>query len=170
MKRFFITCILVILCFLLQTTVFQGIALAGEVPNLLLIVVVSTAYMRGRKEGMYVGFFAGILVDLVYGDLVGMNAVLLVVIGYLIGVCNEIYYRDELSVPIILVALSDFGFNFAFYVFNFLLRGRFQVFYYIWHIILPEVVYTVLIACVMYKLLHSLNYWLESKEDTEEVL
>ena len=44
---------------------------------------------------------------------------------------HEIYYRDELSVPIIIIAISDFGYNFVFYVFNFLLRGRFDVFYYI---------------------------------------
>ena len=78
MKRFIITAVTVLLCFLLQTTIFQGIALAGEVPNLILIVVVAVAYMRGRKEGMYVGFASGMLVDLIYGDLIGMNAVLLV--------------------------------------------------------------------------------------------
>ena len=170
MKRFIITAVTVLLCFLLKTTIFQGIALAGEVPNLILIVVVAVAYMRGRKEGMYVGFASGMLVDLIYGDLIGMNAVLLVLVGYLVGICNEIYYRDQLSVPIILVAVSDFFFNFVFYIFNFLLRGRFNVFYYIWHTILPEMVYTVLMACVLYKLLHSINYRLECKEDTEEVL
>lgn len=170
MKRFIITVMIVLLCFLFQTTVFQEFALAGEVPNLILIVVVSVAYMRGRKEGMYVGFASGLLIDLIYGDLVGMNAILYLLVGYFVGLCNEIYYRDELSVPIILVAVSDFCFNFAFYVFNFLLRGRFQVFHYVWRNILPEMVYTVLVACVIYKLLYSLNYRLEKKEDTEEVL
>lgn len=167
MKRFFITAAIVILCFLLQTTVFQNIALAGEVPNLILIVVVAVAYMRGRMEGMYVGFASGLLIDFVYGDLIGMNAVLLVIIGYLVGICNEIYYRDELSVPIILIAISDFMFNFAFYVFNFLLRGRLDVLYYIRRTILPEVVYTVLVSVVLYQLLHSLNYYLEQKEGKE---
>ncbi|MBQ1393803.1 MAG: rod shape-determining protein MreD [Lachnospiraceae bacterium] len=170
MKRFIITTVTVILCFLLQTTVFQSLALAGEVPNLMLVVVVAIAYMRGKKEGMYVGFASGMLIDLIYGDLIGMNAVLMVLVGYLVGICNEIYYRDQLSVPIVLVGVSDFLFNFVFYIFNFLLRGRFHVLYYIWYTILPEMVYTVLVACVLYKVLHSINYRLECKEDTEEVL
>ena len=169
MKRFIIMAIMILLCFLLQTTVFQGLLLAGGVPNLILILVVAFAYMRGRKEGMYIGFASGLLIDLVYGDIVGLNAVLFVVVGYLVGICNEIYYRDELSVPIILIAISDFMFNFAYYVLHFLLRGL-QVFYYIWHIIMPEVVYTVLIACVLYRLLYALNYWLEKNEEIEEVL
>ena len=167
MKRFFITAIIIVLCFLMQTTVFQSIALAGKVPNLILIVVVAIAYMRGKKEGMYVGFASGLLIDFVYGDVIGMYAVLLVVIGYVVGICNEIYYRDELSVPIILIAISDFMFNFAYYVFNFLLRGRLDVLYYIRRTILPEVVYTVLVAVVLYQLLHTLNYYLELKEDKE---
>lgn len=167
MKRGIIMSIIVLLCFLLQTTVFQGLALSGEVPNLILIAVVAVAYMRGRKEGMLIGFFSGLLIDLVYGDLVGMNAILYVIMGYLVGMCNEIYYRDELSVPIILIAISDFMFNFAYYVFNFLLRGRLDVLYYIRRTILPEVVYTVLVAVVLYQLLHTLNYYLELKEDKE---
>lgn len=167
MKRFFITAAIVLLCFLMQTTVFHHIALAGEVPNLILIVVVAVAYMRGRMEGMYVGFASGMLIDLIYGDIVGMNAILFVVIGYVVGFCNEIYYRDEISVPLIIIAICDFMFNFAYYVFNFLLRGRLDVLYYIWRTILPEVVYTVLVAVVLYRLLHSLNYYLEQKEYKE---
>ena len=89
MKRFLITVSIVLLCFLLQTTFFQKIALAGEVPNLILIVVVAVAYMRGRLEGMYVGFASGLLVDFIYSDLVGMNALLLVIVGYVVGICNK---------------------------------------------------------------------------------
>lgn len=168
MKRFFITVGVVLLCFLMQTTVFQHIALAGMVPNLILIVVVAYGYMRGRLEGMYVGFASGILIDLLYGDLIGMNAILYVMIGYVAGVCNEIYYRDEVSVPIIIIAISDFSFNFGYYVFQFLLRGRLDIFYYIWRTILPEVVYTVLIAVFLYQLLHAMNFYLEQKEDEDK--
>lgn len=169
MKRFFVTLGIILLCFLLQTTVFQNIALAGMVPNLILITVVSFGYMRGKLEGMYVGFIGGILIDLLYCDLIGMNAILYVSLGYIAGFCNEIYYRDEVSVPIGVIAISDFVFNFGYYVFQFLLRGRLDVFYYIWRTILPEVVYTVLIAVFLYQLLHAINYRLEEKEDQEEV-
>lgn len=168
MKRFIITAGVVLLCFLMQTTVFQHIALAGMVPNLILIVVVAYGYMRGRAEGMYVGFASGLLVDLLYSDLIGMNAILYVLVGYVAGICNEIYYRDEVSVPIILIAISDFLFNFGYYVFQFLLRGRLDIIYYVWKTILPEMVYTVLIAVFLYQLLHAMNFYLEEQEDKEE--
>lgn len=167
MKRFFITVGVVLLCFLLQTTVFHHIELAGMVPNLILVVVVAYGYMRSKAEGMYVGFASGILIDLLYSDLIGMNAVLYMTIGYVAGICNEIYYRDEVSVPLIIIAISDFIFNFGYYVFQFLLRGRLDIFYYIWRTILPEMVYTVLIAVFLYQLLHAMNLYLEQKEDKE---
>lgn len=168
MKRFFITAGIVLVCFLMQTTIFQHIALAGMVPNLILIVVVAYGYMRGKSEGIYVGFASGLLIDLLYNDFIGLNALLYVLIGYVAGICNEIYYRDEVSVPIIFIAISDFIFNFGYYVFQFLLRGRLDIFYYIWRTILPEMVYTVLISVFLYQLLHAINFSLEQQEDKEE--
>lgn len=57
MRRKIIEALLIIVCFILQCTVFQTLSLAGIVPNLLLIVTSSLGFMRGEKEGMAVGFF-----------------------------------------------------------------------------------------------------------------
>lgn len=167
MKRFFITMFIILVCFLLQTTAFQRIALAGEVPNLILIVTVAIAYMRGKAEGMYVGLACGLLVDIMYGDVIGLHGMLYMFLGYFIGICNEIYYKDDLTVPIVIIAISDFLYNFSFFVLSFLLRGRLNIFFYIRRIMLPELVYTVLIAVILYKLLHFLNDWLERSEYKE---
>lgn len=166
MKRFFITFFVIIVCFLLQTTIFQRLALADEVPNLLLIITVSVGYMRGRTEGMFTGFFCGLLVDM-YGDVLGLHALLYMIIGYCVGICNMIYYEDDYTLPIMLVGVSDFFYNFFFYVFSFLLRGRLNFLYYLRRIMLPELIYTVLVSILLYKLLHTLNGILEKKESME---
>ena len=59
MRRGAVIALLVIICFILQGTVFQALSLAGISPNLLLIVTTSLGFMRGEKEGMAVGFSAG---------------------------------------------------------------------------------------------------------------
>lgn len=166
MKRFFITFFIIILCFLLQTTVFQRLALADEVPNLLLIITVSIGYMRGRTEGLFTGFFCGLLVDM-YGDILGLHALLYMIIGYCIGLCNMVYYRDDYTLPVMLTGVSDFFYNFFFYIFSFLLRGRLNFLYYLRRIMLPELVYTVLTAILLCKVLHTLNGILEKKEGME---
>ena len=49
MKRGIVTAVLVFICFILQTSVFELIKLAGITPNILLILISSVAVMRGQK-------------------------------------------------------------------------------------------------------------------------
>ena len=71
MKRGIVTAVLVFICFILQTSVFELIKLAGIAPNILLIFISSIAVMRGQKPGMIVGFFSGLLMDIFYGSTIG---------------------------------------------------------------------------------------------------
>ena len=56
--------IFIIVSFLLQGTVFQAFSFSGIVPNLMIIVTSSYGFMRGKRSGMIVGFFSGLLIDL----------------------------------------------------------------------------------------------------------
>lgn len=160
MKRLFAYALVILMCFLLQTTFLHFIALAGVVPNLLLIVTVSIGYMRGRKEAMGAGFACGLLIDMMYGSVVGVNALFFLVIGYLNGLCNKFYFHEDFTIPFFLIGASDFLYNFMFYIIEFLLRNRLSFFTYMRICILPEVIYTVIVSFVLYKLLHSLNHFL----------
>ena len=59
MRRKIVLFIIVTICFLLQTTIFPSLTFANIAPNLLLIVVASFGLMRGKKEGLWIGFFCG---------------------------------------------------------------------------------------------------------------
>lgn len=161
MKHFILSFIVIIVCFLLQSTVFQALSLAGVVPNLLLIVTVAAGYMRGRKAGIYTGLACGLLIDICYGDIIGLFGLMYMVIGYLNGYAHKVYFRDDYTIPILLVASSDFLYGFFYYIIMFLLRNRLNIFFYIKRIILPELIYTVLVSIVLYKVLHILNVKLD---------
>ena len=66
MKRKIAIALLIGVCFLLQSTVFQTLSLASISPNLLLIITASLGFLRGEKEGLFVGFFSGLLVDVFF--------------------------------------------------------------------------------------------------------
>lgn len=161
MKQFIMSVIVIIVCFLLQSTVFQALSIAGVVPNLLLIVTVAAGYMHGRTNGIYVGLACGLLVDICYGDIVGLFGLMYMCIGYLNGYAHKVYFRDDYTMPIILVSVSDFLYGFFYYVFLFLLRNRLNFFFYLKRIILPELIYTVVVSIVLYKILYILNVKLE---------
>lgn len=61
MKRKIITFIIIVICFLLECTIFHRLSFASIKPNLLIIVTSSFGFMRGKKEGMAVGFVSGLL-------------------------------------------------------------------------------------------------------------
>lgn len=168
MKRIIVYLIEIIIFYVIQTSTFHYFRIGDIMPNLLLILVVSHGYMSGRMTGLAIGFFSGLLVDLVYGDLIGINALLYMVIGYFIGYTNKIYANDDYTFPIIFVSISDLVYNFFYYVFEFLLRGRLDSLYYFSRIVLSEIIYTVVASIFVYKLLHMINNRLNRKAYEEE--
>lgn len=167
MKRFICMILIIFICFILQSSVFHAIALADVVPNLLLIITVGIAYMRGGNEAIFIAFFCGLLQDCMYGQVIGLYTLILIIIAFLCGLCNRIYYKDDFTIPIILVGISDLFYNFYIYIFEFLLRNRQDLFFYFHRIMLPEVIYTLVVSIVLYKLLHMLNDLLERSESEE---
>ena len=84
-RRFLFNFIFVILSFILQTTVFRIIDFGGITPNLLLIFTTSTAFIKGDKPGLLVGFFSGLLVDIFFGNYIGFFALIYMYIGFIVG-------------------------------------------------------------------------------------
>lgn len=167
MKRFIVVTLEILICFLLQTTVFHWFRLAGVTPNLLLILTVSIGFMRGRKEGLFIGFICGLLIDVYYGDLIGICALIYLIIGYLSGYANKIFAKEEFSIPLLLIGLGELIYFFLYYVLEFLLRGRLNIIYYFIHIGLPRIIYTVVVSIFLYRLLNKLNSLLEHRADEE---
>lgn len=168
MKRAIIYFLEIIICFVLQSSLYQFVSLARAMPNLIIILIVSNAYMRGRMTGMVIGFFSGLLIDILFGNVIGLYAMLLLLIGYVVGFANKFYSRDDFTLPLIFIGLANFVYQFLYYIFEFLLRGKLDFFYYFRRLILPEIIYTVAAAILMYKLLHTINHWLDRNEFKED--
>ena len=130
MRRFLLSALLVIFCFVLQSTVFKKLAFGGIVPNLMIVITASYGFMRGEKAGLLVGFFCGILTDIFFGGLLGLYAMIYMYIGYLNGKFNRVFYPEDIKLPIALIVGSDFLYNILIYFFTFFLKGRFQFLYY----------------------------------------
>ena len=140
----------IIVCFLLQSTLLQKIAIGSITPNLLLILCVSMGLMRGRKSGL--------LVDLFYGSVFGFYALIYMYAGFFSGYAFRIYYDDDIKVPMALTAIMDLIYNLAVYGLQFFLRGRLGIFKYLYRIIIPEIFYTVFLALIVYKIFYYINH------------
>lgn len=164
MKRKIITACIIIICFILESTVFPNLAFASITPNLLIVVTSSFGFMRGKREGMIVGFVSGLLVDIMFGDLVGFYTLIYTLLGYANGFFRKIFYDDDIKLPLILIATSDFLYGNIVCIFMFIMRSRFDYFYYLGNIIIPELIYTILVTLVLYQIILHINKKLESEE------
>ena len=151
-KRILLTILMVFVCFLLQATLLQNIRVAGVIPNIMLLVVVFVAFLNGLYFGISTGMAVGLLLDFMYGSLIGINMLAFLLIGYLTGLNSRLYRRGNYIIPIILIIISEGIYGGVTYVTDYLLRGKLNIGYYIGKVMLPECVYTIVIGILIYGL------------------
>ena len=144
MRRKISVILIVVICFLMQSTLFSALSFASISPNLLIVVVSSFGFMRGRKEGMWIGLFCGVLMDIFFGEIPGFYTLLYLLIGYVNGMFRKVFYPDDIKLPMILILGSDFVLNLAIYLLRFLPRKKIHFGYYLFpvsytHLTLPTI-------------------------------
>ncbi len=164
MLRKFVTLVIIWVCFLLQSTVFHGISFGGVIPNLLIIITSAFGFMRGRRNGLVVGFICGLLYDIFFGSTLGFYALIYMYIGFANGFFKVIFYPEDIKLPLFLITFSDIIYGFMNYILLFLLRGKFNFGFYFSNIIFPEAIYTILITIIVYPLIFLINNKLEERE------
>ena len=167
MRRIIAYILIVFLSFLLQTTVFQTIGsyLSDLVPNLLFLLVASFGILRGEKTGLLLGFFSGLMTDLVFGSYLGFYTLLFMFFGFMIGILFYQSVEPDHFLPVFaIIACGDLLFGFVEYVLLFLLRTRFHFRFYLLHVMIPEMIYTLAVAVLLYPFYLFLDEVLQTDE------
>lgn len=164
MKRKIITFIIIVVCFLLQSTIFPKLSFASVRPNLLIIVTSSFGFMRGQKAGMAVGFVSGFFIDLFWGSVIGFNMLLYTVLGFVNGEFQRLFYDDDIKLPIGLIGASELLYGIISCFCIYVLRGDFAFGSYLLNVIMPELVYTILATLILYQVILHINKKLEAEE------
>jgi rod shape-determining protein MreD len=98
---------------LLQVTLVVDIRVIGGTPNLVLVVVVALALLRGPVPGALAAFVGGFLVDALGPGVLGASSLTLVVAAYAAGVWGESVPDTAPVRPLLVVAvmslLADIG-------------------------------------------------------------
>ena len=96
---------IVLVAAVLQVTVLGGFEIGGGSPDLLLVVVVAIALLRGALTGATVGFLGGLLADTATLQMLGVTSLLLTVAGYWAGRYGETTGRDRSHAPLLAVGV-----------------------------------------------------------------
>lgn len=163
-RRVIVTAVIILVAYLFQCAVFPSLEIAGIKPNLMLIVTASFGFMRGPKEGMFVGLASGLLIDIQHGNMIGFYGLIYLVAGYINGLFERMYFDEDIKLPLFMITGSDLVYGGVIYFLMFMLRSDFDFLYYLNRIILPETIYTIVVTLVVYPLLLFINHKLEAEE------
>ena len=163
-RKILVIGLVIYVCFLLQTSVFSHYKLAYVSPNILICVVATYGFMKGRRYGIASGFCTGLLLDFFSGYLFGYYALIYMYIGLLNGLFKKQFFGDDLRLPLVLIGTSDLVYGFFSYLAIYLVKAPYDFSFYLMNIILPEMVYTLLVSIFVYYIILHINNWLEKIE------
>ena len=98
--------LIILLNFILQGTLFQYFSIFGVVPNTTLVIIVCFALFSDKNKGAIYGFVIGIMQDMLYGQALGVYALIYMLIGYYIGLINRKVFKDNLIISFFITAIA----------------------------------------------------------------
>ncbi len=139
--------------FVLQTTIIPHLRVFGVQPDLILIVVVTYAFIQGPAAGSVAGFLGGLLEDLVLIRGVGLNVLCKTIMGYVGGLVERALFADNILFLMIAIFVATI-LNQTIYAGLIFLLGEKVLFWSTFlDLILPSALYNSLLAPLMYHLL-----------------
>jgi len=106
MKKTVIFIFLVIFVLILQGVLIGRIQLRWGRPDLPLILLIFWAWHNNWKQGLIAGFVIGLLVDILFFPLLGLNAFSLALVGFLVAEIRERVYQDNVIFFILLIGAA----------------------------------------------------------------
>ncbi|NLY43654.1 MAG: rod shape-determining protein MreD [Clostridiaceae bacterium] len=162
--RAFIVTIILLLAFVVQSTVLQYSQIFNVKPNLVIMLIIHFSLIRGSVEGAIVGFIGGLFMDILAGRIVGLYSLIGMYIGVAAGYFNKRFYKDNYFVALFFTFIFTFAFEFTFYLLFYFIWGETRILYVLQHIIVPEAIYNCVVAVPVYMVLIKIDNWLEERE------
>lgn len=148
----FILVLLMLVNFFLQSSFLPYFSIFDVVPNTSIILIICIALFKGKTYGSIFGLFIGLLQDIVFSPIIGINAFIYFFLGYLLGIIENNLVKGNLFIPIIFSTLGVIYYNFLYYVFTYFLSQGIPFLSFARNALLIEIVYTIVLSIPIYML------------------
>jgi rod shape-determining protein MreD len=143
---------LLLVAALIQVSIASAIEVAEGHPDVVLVLVVGIALLRGPVFGAVVGFWAGLVLDVVSLETLGLTSLLLTLAGYFAGRLGDITTKSSAHPSIVAVGLGTVGFAFGSAVLHFMLGSTLPAEEFFVGVLLPTLALNLLLAYPLYGL------------------
>jgi len=155
---------LLLASWLIQATIVPHIAIRTAKPDLILIVVATYAFLEGPAAGSIIGFFGGLLKDLITLGGVGINILTMTIVGYLAGLFERNLFGSKSALAMITMFVVSVFSQLLYALASFIFGEPIDLWMSIRYVILPSAVYTSLITLFIFSIL--IKILSHQREDT----
>lgn len=151
--KHFIRAFLVLLFFILQSTLCHFIKIWDVMPNLLLAYTISLALTS--EDIMYAGVFglvSGLLWDITWSRIFGIRALLFMYIAILVYIAGEYMYKKNVSVCVFFTLAAAIITESIFFATNFVLKHGASFWHAFFRTVVPSAAYTAALQMIIYKI------------------
>ena len=148
---------------ILRDTLFNQWSIAGGKPDFILILTVFYAIFNGYKKGAAFGMGIGLLEDLMAGRFIGVNMICKGLVGLVFGTMQKSLYKDNFLVPLICMLLASLLNSLVYFVLC-LMIGSNVYFSGMVLAAIPDAIYTMCFAPVLYVIIYVLNRHKDEEE------
>lgn len=100
MKKWILILVSIILL-IIDNSLMPYFKIMDSYPSLLFIFAVAYSIINGREEGVFIGVLSGLLQDVFFGNIFGINALLNMIICVIAAIIGENIYKEKKAVPVI---------------------------------------------------------------------
>jgi rod shape-determining protein MreD len=144
---------IVLINFILQSTVLNIFSVGGVVPNTGLMIVIAFSLISGKKTGAIVGLTTGLLQDMLFSGVIGINTLGLFSVGLLVGNLDQKVFKENLFLPFVITLLSTVFMYLSQFFFIYFLKIEVSLMDLILGDMIKELIYNGAVTVFVYKLI-----------------
>ncbi|MGB7605185.1 MAG: rod shape-determining protein MreD [Lutisporaceae bacterium] len=147
--------VIVLLNIILEATLFQFLRIADVKPDFIIIMIIAYAILEGGAYSAVIGLASGLLIDILFGRVLGVNAFSYMITGYLFGQAHDNVFRDSILPPALFnfatVIIYQHLYFFLMYMTGNLLHEGFSYMHILLGMIIPQSLYNTILGAIMYR-------------------
>lgn len=147
--------------FFMQSNIFSSFTIAGIKPNLIIIFVLFIGLFTTQALGIGFGVICGLIIDLIYGRVIGTTAIMLCIIGYLGSYFDKNFSKENKLTIILMTIGATLIFELGLYFINSIILDFDREYLYFFKILIIEIIYNILLTIILYPLIQKTGYLLE---------
>ncbi len=146
---------ILIAAFLIQLLFLDHMNITSVKPDLLVILVVFFAIFFGPAIGAETGFISGLLKDIYSVDIFGVNTMLLLATGLIVGLLSPKLFKESKLTQVMLVFASSLSYMTIHYYASLFMLGVTYITLpdYMYGLIVPSSLYTAILSALIFPVL-----------------